>query len=139
MIISARNQLPGVVELVQQGNVNSEIFVKLNCGYTIVSVITNNAVKNLDLKIGDIVTAIFKSSSVLVTTDVTLNISARNKLQGIVENLHLGSVSAEVEINIGNKDNVVAVITSSSIKNLKVKIGNQLSAIIKATDVMIGK
>jgi molybdate transport system regulatory protein len=91
------------------------------------------------LKIGDIVTAIFKSSSVLVTTDVTLNISARNKLQGIVENLHLGSVSAEVEINIGNKDNVVAVITSSSIKNLKVKIGNQLSAIIKATDVMIGK
>ncbi|WP_419767858.1 TOBE domain-containing protein [Arcobacter sp.] len=139
MQISARNQLLGVVELVQQGNVNSEIFVKLNCGYTIVSVITNNAVKKLDLKIGDKVTTIFKSSSVLVTTEITLNISARNKLQGIVENLYLGSVSAELEINIGNKDSVVAVITSSSIKNLKVKIGNQLSAIIKATDVMIGK
>ncbi|MGB5919007.1 TOBE domain-containing protein [Arcobacter sp.] len=139
MQISARNQLLGVVELVQQGNVNSEIFVKLNCGYTIVSVITNNAVKKLDLKIGDKVTTIFKSSSVLVTTEITLNISARNKLQGIVENLYLGSVSAELEINIGNKDSVVAVITSSSIKNLNIKIGSQLSAIIKATDVMIGK
>ncbi len=139
MKISARNQLVGVVELIQQGKVNSEVFIKLNSGYTIISVITNNAVKKLDLKIDDIVTAIFKSSSVLVTTEVTLDISARNKLQGRVENIHLGSVSAEIEIDIGNKERVVAVITASSIKNLNIKIGNSISAIIKASDVMIGK
>ncbi|ADG91715.1 TOBE domain protein [Arcobacter nitrofigilis DSM 7299] len=139
MKLSARNQLTGVIELVEQGQVNSEIYVKLNSGYTIVSVITNNAVKNLDLKIDDIVTVIFKSSCVLITTDVSLNISARNKLQGSVENIYLGSVTAEVEIDIGNKERVIAVITASSIKNLHIKIGNSVSAIIKATDVMIGK
>jgi molybdate transport system regulatory protein len=139
MKISARNQLVGVVELIQQGNVNSEVYIKLNSGYTMVSVITNNAVKNLDLKIDDIVTAIFKSSSVLVTTEVTLNISARNKLQGIIEDIYLGSVNAEVCVNIGNKDSVVAIITANSIKNLNIKLGNSISAIIKAPDVMIGK
>jgi molybdate transport system regulatory protein len=139
MKISARNQLVGVVEFIQQGKVNSEIYVKLNCGYTIISVITNNAVKNLDLKIEDKVTTIFKSSSVLLTTDLTLNISARNKLQGVIENLYLGEVSSEISIDIGNNDKVVSVITANSLKTLNLKLGNSVSAIIKATDVMIGK
>lgn len=139
MKISARNQLVGVVEFIQQGKVNSEIYVKLNCGYTIISVITNNAVKNLDLKIEDKVITIFKSSSVLLTTDLTLNISARNKLQGVIENLYLGEVSSEISIDIGNGDKVVSVITANSLKSLKLKLGSSVSAIIKATDVMIGK
>ncbi|WP_428023283.1 TOBE domain-containing protein [Arcobacter sp.] len=139
MKISARNQLMGIVELIQEGKVNSEIYIKLNSGYTIISVITNNAVKNLNLQIEDKVAAIFKSSSVLLTTDMTLNISARNKFQGIIENIYLGSVNAEVCVNVGNNDTVVSVITSNSIKNLNIKIGNSISAIIKATDIMIGK
>jgi len=139
MKISARNQLVGVVEFIQQGKVNSEIYVKLNCGYTIISVITNNAVKNLDLKIEDKVITIFKSSAVLLTTDLTLNISARNKLQGVIENLYLGEVSSEISIDIGNGDKVVSVITANSLKSLKLKLGSSVSAIIKATDVMIGK
>lgn len=139
MKISARNQLVGKVDLIQQGKVNSEIYVKLNSGYTMVSVITNDAVKDLKLQCGDEVIAFFKSSCVLVTTDITLNISARNKFQGIITNMQIGEINAQLHINIGNNDMIYSVITLNSIRALGIKMGMSVSAIIKASDVMIGK
>ena len=50
MQISARNQIAGTVELIANGTVNAEVYIKLKSGYTIISVITNTAVNNLDLK-----------------------------------------------------------------------------------------
>jgi len=139
MKISARNQLIGHVDLIQQGKVNSEVYIKLNSGYTMVSVITNDAVKDLKLQCGDSVIAFFKSSCVLVTTDITLNISARNKFQGTIMNMQVGEINAVLHINIGNTDTIVSVITLNSVRALNIKMGMSVSAIIKASDVMIGK
>ena len=139
MQISARNQISGIVELITNGTVNAEVYIKLKSGYTIVSVITNTAVSNLNLKLGDEVVAIFKSNTVLITTDISLNISARNKLQGKVDSINKGEINSELIIDIGNGDKVASIITSNSIDNLKIKEGAQVSAIIKASDVMIGK
>ncbi len=139
MQISARNQIRGVVELIQEGKVNAEVYVKLRSGYTLVSTVTKTAVHNLDLKIDDEVTAFFKSSTVLITTDLTLNISARNKFQGKIESIHQGEINSEVIIDIGNQDRVASVVTSNSINSLKLKVGESVSAIIKASDIMIGK
>jgi len=139
MQISARNQIQGVVEHMEKGKVNSSIYLKLKSGYTLVSVITNGAVENLNLKIDDEVIAIFKSSSVLLTTDLSLNISARNKFQGTVTHINLGEVNSEVLIDIGNGDKIASVITKNATGNLDLKIGDSVSAIIKSSDVMIGK
>ena len=139
MQISARNQISGIVELITNGTVNAEVYIKLKSGYTIVSVITNTAVSNLNLKLGDEVVAIFKSNTVLITTDISLNISARNKLQGKVDSINKGEINSELIIDIGNGDKVASIITSNSIDNLKIKEDAQVSAIIKASDVMIGK
>ena len=139
MQISARNQIAGVVELISNGTVNAEIHIKLKSGYSMVSVITNTAVNNLNLKLGDEVVAIFKSSTVLITTDITLNISARNKLQGKIDSIHQGEINSELIIDIGNGDKIASVITSNSIARLNIKEGAQVSAIIKASDVMLGK
>ncbi len=138
MQISARNQLVGSIELIENGKINASIYIKLKSGYTIVSVITNGAVENLNLKIGDEVIVIFKSSSVLLTTDTDLNISARNKLCGVVETINFGEVNSEVVVNIGG-DLIASVITKNAVENLDIKIGDKVTAIIKSSDVMIGK
>jgi molybdate transport system regulatory protein len=103
-----------------------------------VSVITVGAVENLNLEIGDEVIVIIKSSAVLITTDISLSISARNKLNGVVENIHLGEVNSEVIINIGG-DLIASVITKNAVGELDVKIGDKVTAVIKSNDVMIGK
>lgn len=139
MQLSARNQIQGIVEYIEKGKVNASVYVKLKSGYTLVSVITNDAIEALDLNIGDDITAIFKSSTVLLTTDVSLNISARNKFQGEIEKIHQGEINAELIISIGNSDKIASVITTDSIKSLGLKEGDKVSAIIKASDVMIGK
>ena len=139
MQISARNQISGTIELIEHGKISAEIFIKLKSGYTLVSVITNTAANNLNLKIGDEVVAIFKSSTVLITTDITLNISARNKFQGTVDSVNKDEINTELIIDIGNSDKIASVITTSSFERLKIDIGTQVSAIIKASDVIIGK
>jgi len=138
MQISARNQIVGRVELIDEGQVNASVYIKLKSGYTLVSVITLTATKNLGLKIGDEVVAIFKSSSVLLTTDTSLNISARNKLAGVVEQVTLGGVNGEVVIDIGG-DTIASVITKNAVGNLDIKKGDAVTAIIKASDIMVGK
>ena len=139
MQISARNQISGIVELISNGTVNAEVYIKLKSGYTIVSVITNTAVNNLDLKIGDDVVAIFKSNAVLITTDIALNISARNKFLGIVDSINKGEINSELIIDIGNGDKIASIITTNSIESLNIEEKKEICAVIKASDVMLGK
>ena len=139
MNISARNKIHGKIELIESGKVNTQVYIKLKSGYIIVSVITNSAVNELELKIEDEVSAIFKSSSVLLSTDNSLSISARNKFKGIIDSIDSGEINSEVIVDIGNNDKLVAVITNGSVNSLELKEGKEVSLIIKSSDIMIGK
>ena len=67
-----------------------------------------------------------------------MELSARNNLRGVVRSIKIGDVMAEVTVDIGGQE-VVAAITSSSVQRLALKEGDQVFAVIKATEVMIGK
>ena len=139
MQISARNQIIGIVEKITLGAVNAEVLIKIKSGNTLVSIITNTATENLEINVGDEVIAVIKSSNVLLSTEANLKISARNTLKGEIETINQGEINSEVVINIGNEDKVVTVITTSSIKNMNLKVGSKVDAIIKASDIMIGR
>ncbi|MDR3653746.1 MAG: TOBE domain-containing protein [Paludibacter sp.] len=68
-----------------------------------------------------------------------MEISARNKIKGTIEEITLGSVMAKVKINIGNGNVISSVITIESVTDLKLKVGDVVYAIVKSTEVMIGK
>ena len=139
MQISARNQIIGIVEKITLGAVNAEVLIKIKSGNTLVSIITNTATENLEINVGDEVIAVIKSSNVLLSTEANLKISARNTLKGEIEAINQGEINSEVVINVGNEDKVVTVITTSSIKNMNLKVGSKVDAIIKASDIMIGR
>jgi len=63
--------------------------------------------------------------------------SARNQLKGTVVSVSLGAVMAEVVVDVGGAQ-VVAAITKESAERLGLAEGASATAIIKATDVMIG-
>jgi len=65
-------------------------------------------------------------------------LSARNRLKGKVSEVILGQVTALITIKVGS--NVIeSVITKRSAEELKLKKGDTVSAVIKATEVMIEK
>jgi molybdopterin-binding protein len=65
MTISVRNKFPGTVKEIKKGGVVAEVIVDAG-GHTVVSVITNDAVDEMKLKVGDKVTALVKSTSVML-------------------------------------------------------------------------
>ena len=67
-----------------------------------------------------------------------MKISARNNLSGTVKEVKLGTVMAEVVVAVAGGE-VVAAITRASAEALELKVGDKVTAIIKATEVMIGK
>jgi molybdopterin-binding protein len=67
-----------------------------------------------------------------------MQLSARNQLKGQVVRVKSGAIMAEVEVKV-KAGKVVAAITDGSLKRLKLKAGDRVTVIIKATEVLIGK
>jgi molybdopterin-binding protein len=66
-----------------------------------------------------------------------MKISARNTLKGKVKNLTHGPVSTEVVVEIASGIEIVSVITSHSAQDLGLKQGSAVTAIIKASNVLL--
>lgn len=66
MRFSARNQLAGVVSALTRGAVNSEVALTLPGGTLVYAVVTNDAIKELDLREGAPATALIKASHVVL-------------------------------------------------------------------------
>lgn len=68
-----------------------------------------------------------------------MDISARNQLNGKIVGVDLGNVMANVKIEVTEPGVITAVITKESVENLDLKEGDVVSAIIKSTEVIVGK
>ena len=66
MKLSARNQIKGTVIAVQKGQTTGHVRIDIGQGIVITSSITNEAIDDLDLKVGDDAMAVIKASDVMV-------------------------------------------------------------------------
>ena len=66
-----------------------------------------------------------------------MKLSARNMIKGKVRWVKLGTVNAEVHIESDQGDNLVSVITKESAERLGLKVGMEVFAVIKASNIMI--
>lgn len=68
-----------------------------------------------------------------------MEFSARNQLKGIVKSVKTAGVMAEVVIELPDGQQVVSAITRGSVESMNIKEGDTVFAVIKSTEVMIGK
>lgn len=67
-----------------------------------------------------------------------MKLSARNQFKGKVTGIDTGAVNAIVTIDIGGGNIVSATVSIAAVKDLKLEVGKDAYAIIKATSVMVG-
>ncbi|MDF1546333.1 MAG: TOBE domain-containing protein [Bacteroidales bacterium] len=68
-----------------------------------------------------------------------MELSARNKIKGTVKEIKLGDVMAKVAIEIAGGAIINSIITVDSVEDLQLKEGDRVYAIVKSTEVMVGK
>jgi molybdopterin-binding protein len=71
-------------------------------------------------------------------TPLATKLSARNKIEGKITELEIDGVMAHVTLQVG-KDVIESVITRRSADEMKLKVGDRVSAVIKSTEVMLQK
>ena len=76
--------------------------------------------------------------SVASRAGVLVALSGRNQLRGIVEEVRGDGLLSQVRLRIGDQI-LTAVITRDAVNELKLKRGDEAVAIIKSTEVMIGR
>ena len=69
---------------------------------------------------------------------VIVTLSGRNQLRGIVEEVRVEGLLAQVRLRVGDQS-LTAVITRDAVDELKLKRGDEALAVIKATEVMIAR
>ncbi|MDF5725280.1 MAG: molybdopterin-binding protein [Rhizonema sp. PD37] len=67
-----------------------------------------------------------------------MEVSARNNFAGTIKKLEKGPINTEVILEIAPGVEITAIITKASAEHLKLVEGGQASAVVKASDVMIG-
>jgi len=68
-----------------------------------------------------------------------MKLSARNQIHGKVAGVEKGQTTAHVRIDVGHGVVITASITNEAVDELGLKVGDSATAVIKASDVMVGK
>jgi len=137
--LSTRNQLRGTVSSVNAGNVMAEVVIDAD-GQDFVAAITKHSVDRLGLKQGDSVTVLVKATEVMLAkgSGTYEQLTTRNQIPGKVSRVETGSVMAEVQIDIKGGQ-LVATVTKHSVDRLGLTTGDDVVALVKATEVMLAK
>ena len=71
-------------------------------------------------------------------SDVLIALSGRNRLSGVVEEVRRDGLLAQVRLRVGDQS-LTAIITRDALDELRLKRGDEAIAVIKATEVMVGR
>lgn len=138
MLTSAQNQFTGKVTKIVKGTINAEVKLKLAKNLEITAVIPNNSLIELALNKGSLAHALFQSSSVVISTNTNLKISARNQFSGKVQRIEKGALNSEVTIQLNDFKTISCNINNTSVEELELHPSKIVVALIKSTDVIIG-
>ncbi|WP_324742227.1 TOBE domain-containing protein [Tsuneonella sp. CC-YZS046] len=68
-----------------------------------------------------------------------MKISARNQLSGTITAITPGAVNGTVKVDIGGGNIITSSITEEAIADLGLEVGDTVTVLVKASDVLIGK
>lgn len=137
MKTSARNQLKGTISSIKSGQVNSEVVIDLKSN-VVKAVLTNEAVEEMALAVGQEVYAIIKASFVIVSKEKPGQISTRNVFETTVTDVKKGMVNSTLKLTMGN-DTLSANITNEATEELEITKGDTLYALVKASSIILAK
>jgi molybdate transport system regulatory protein len=139
MRISTRNVFRGKVTALREGPISAEVEISTANGDRIVATVTDASVKSLGIGLGKEAVALVKAPwVVLMTGTPEYRFTARNQLSGKVAKVARGAVNSQVEVALPGGATVNAVVTNEAADELGLSAGVAVTALIKASHVLLG-
>ncbi len=101
-------------------------------------IITRASCDDMYLNVGDAVTVIVRGTDVMLAKTFSGVLSARNKAKGVVRHIVEGDVLSKVCVE-SQGDILHAYITNSSLKELCLHEGDEVTAFVKSTELIVSK
>ena len=117
---SARNSFFGKIKAIQQGDIQTRVELSTIGGHSVVTVITNDSVERLGLKIGNLITAEVKAPWVILQkTDEEPECTAENRFNGVIVRINKGEINTEYVVRISDGTELCSVVTTEAGRRLK--------------------
>jgi molybdate transport system regulatory protein len=135
---SARNSFCGKIQTIQKGDIQTRVELVTISGHRVTTVITNDSLQRLDLKVGKLTTAEIKAPWVILQKSGNgPGCSADNMFKGVVEKITEGEINTEYIIRISDGTEVCSIVTSESCRRLALVEGDEVWALFNSYSVVL--
>jgi molybdopterin-binding protein len=129
------NILTGHIDSIKENQSLSHISIDVN-GEKLSAILMFTPSENASLKIGKKVEAMFKETEVIIGKGDKMQISLRNQLKGIIQQIENGDILSKVSVQT-NAGLVHSLITVNAVNQLDLTIGSEVYAMIKTNEMMV--
>ncbi|HEV7713623.1 MAG TPA: TOBE domain-containing protein [Asanoa sp.] len=137
MRLSIRNQLDGTILSVSRGEAMAAVKARLASGQDLTAAITRESADELQLIAGLPVTMLVKATDVALATGAVGDMSIRNQLPGRVTSLTGGAAMTTLKVAVDGGGALTAVVTNDAVNDLDLSEGDEVVALVKATEVSV--
>jgi molybdate transport system regulatory protein len=131
------SKVSGTITKVVKGHIHANVQI-LWKSIPLSVVITTTSCEDMHLSEGDTITVLIKGTDVMLAKSFSGMISARNRVNGIVKRIIEGDVVSKVFVE--SQDEMLhSIITNTSLKEMDVREGNEITAIVKSTELILYK
>jgi molybdate transport system regulatory protein len=135
---SARNFFFGKIRVIKRGDIQSQVELATVEGYPVTTIITNDSLGRLGLKVGKLITAEVKAPWVFLQKgDEEPESSADNRFRGIIEQISSGAVNTEYVVRISDRIELCSVVSTGSSQLLNLRKGDIVWALFNCYSVVL--
>jgi molybdate transport system regulatory protein len=131
------NRLHGKIVNIIRGKIHAHIQI-LWKEVLLSVIITSVSCDDMHLSAGDNICVIIKGTDIMLAKSISGILSARNRTRGLVKQIIRGDVLSKVLIE-SQGDVLHAIITNASLDEMKINSGDEITAIVKSTELILSK
>lgn len=135
---SARNSFFGKVQLMRHADIQTLVVLSTVEGHQVTTVITNDSVERLGLRVGKLIAAEVKAPWVILEKgDQEPQCTAENRFKGVVEGINRGKVNTEYIVLISDGTRLCSIVTTESSRRLNLVTGDTVWALFNCFAVVL--
>ena len=135
---SARNFFFGKIQVIKRGDIQSQVELVTVEGYPVTTIITNDSLGRLGLKVGKLITAEVKAPWVVLQKgNIEPESSADNRFKGIIEQISSGAVNTEYVVRISDRLELCSIVSTGSSQLLELRKGDSIWALFNCFSVVL--